>query len=189
MHVLPTTVIFTHLLFQNILAQLSWHFRLEPAKNKIALIVRFKICVNNFVIWRCSSKISIATDKIWVGHKITVIQRTMFPQKSSQKLYSLDMLTGYAHCTLVLEQTAKSSPANLRFFPLCKNTNRELHKDQLTIFPIFWLVRNETWPNKIFFGWWLCPSSVQKLFWALRRSVELWIATGLKSPRTEELHS
>ena len=95
----------------------------------------FKICVNNFVICKCSSKISIATDKIWVGHKITVGQWTMSPQKSSQKLYSLDMLTGYAHCTLVLEQTAKSSPVNLRFLPLCKNTNKKLHKDQLTIFP------------------------------------------------------
>ena len=59
----------------------------------------------------------------------------MSPQKSSQKLYSLDMLTGYAHCTLVLEQTAKSSPVNLTFLPLCKNTNKKLRKDQLTIFP------------------------------------------------------
>lgn len=184
MQVLLTTVIFTHLLFQNILTQLSWHFRLEPAKNKIALIVRFKICINNFVIWRCSSKISIATDKIWVGHKITVSQRTMYPQKSSQKLYSLDMLTGYAHCTLVLEQTAKSSPVNLRFLPLCKNTNRKLHKDQLTIFPN--ILTGQKWDLTKQNFLWLVIVSIQcpKIFWALRRSGELWITTGLKSPGT-----
>ena len=117
---------------------LTIHFNMWTVSSDVSTqldLKWFKICVNNFVICKCSSKISIATDKIWVGHKITVGQWTMSPQKSSQKLYSLDMLTGYAHCTLVLEQTAKSSPVNLRFLPLCKNTNKKLHKDQLTIFP------------------------------------------------------
>ena len=36
--------------------------------------------------------------------------------------------------------------------------------------PIFWPVRNETWPSKNFFGWSSCPVTIRKLFWALHWS-------------------
>ena len=60
---------------------------------------------------------------------------------------------------------------------LCKSkitfTNRKLHKDKLTFFPIFWLARNEIWLSKNFFDRALCPVTVQKLFWARRTASEI----------------
>ena len=60
---------------------------------------------------------------------------------------------------------------------LCKSkitfTNRKLHKDKLTFFPIFWLARNEIWLSKNFFDRASCPVTVQKLFWARRTASEI----------------
>ena len=60
---------------------------------------------------------------------------------------------------------------------LCKSkitfTNRKLHKDKLTFFPIFWLARNEIWLSKNFFDRALCPVTVQKFFWARRTASEI----------------
>ena len=61
--------------------------------------------------------------------------------------------------------------------PLCMSkitfTNRKLHKDKLTFFPIFWLARNEIWLSENFFDRASFPVTVQKLFWARRTASEI----------------
>lgn len=74
--------------------------------------------------------------------------------------------------TLILEQTAKSTPVNLGFCLNCKKTimftNGKLCKVYLTFSPIFWPFRNKTWQSAKFFGQSLCPATSKNYFepWA-----------------------
>ena len=101
------------------------------------------------------------------GLKITVGQQTMSGQNGNVTGQNLTNWSCWpVFHTLILEKTAFAS-VNLGFVSLCKNTNRNLHKDTLTFLPN--ILPSQKWDltKQNFFGQSSCPATIQKLFWAL----------------------
>ena len=84
--------------------------------------------------------------------------------------------------TFILEKITKCSTINLRFVSVkiqsCPQT-----ENYVTFYsnPIFRLDRKQTWLSKNFFGWSSCPTTIQKLFWALTlfHELKLQASTGI----------
>ena len=75
---------------------------------------------------------------------------------------------GHSHRLLCHGQTAKSSPANLRFCLFVKIDSCSVIENNRRISSLFSQVfdysENEIWPSKILFGWLSCRAIVQNYF-------------------------